>query len=123
MRDLSASAFKCYLTLVMNKDNFELDYSPEYISSVASICKDTARKSMKELCEKGYLIQVDNKNFNFYEYPRFVAKKEETIDNEKREIIDESTGEVYHYSFSQLRKYVNEERAREMWKEAKIIYD
>lgn len=121
MRDLSASAFKCYLTLAMQKDRFIMDYSPEQISSVAAIHPNTCRKAMKELQEKGYLIQIDEKNYNFYEYPLYTYKKNTIPEEEVREIVDKTTGEVYKYSYSQLRNYVDEETANRYWKEAKII--
>lgn len=125
MRDLSASAFKCYLTLAMQKDRFIMDYSPEYISSVASIHPNTCRKAMKELQEKGYLIQIDEKNYNFYEYPHYTHRKPTIPDKEEsevREIIDKRTGEVFHYTYDQVRQCVDEETANRLWTEAKIIW-
>ena len=35
----------------------------------------TARKALKELQDKGYLIEEDEKTFNFYEYPHSKNKK------------------------------------------------
>ena len=75
MNELTASAFKCYLVLAMQKNRYVLDYSPSYISSVASVSMPTARKALKELQEKGYLIYEDEKNYNFYEYPHTMKKK------------------------------------------------
>ena len=109
----------------MSKDKFQLDYSPEYFSSIANICKDTARKSLKELNEKGYLIYVDDKNFNFYEFPLFSYRKKSNSDkkeSEVREIIDKRTGEVFHYTYDQVRQCVDEETANRLWTEAKIIW-
>lgn len=56
MKELSASAFKCYIVLIMAKDRFVFDYSPKYFSNEADISPDTARKALKELQEKNYLI-------------------------------------------------------------------
>lgn len=66
MKDLSSSAFKCYMVLLMNKDQFNIDYSPEYISSITNNSKITVRKALKELCEKNYLVQVNDKHYNFF---------------------------------------------------------
>ena len=109
----------------MSKDKFQLDYSPEYFSNIANICKDTARKSLKELCDKGYLIYEDEKNYNFYEYPHYTHRKQTIPDKEEsevREIIDKRTGEVFHYTYDQVRQCVDEETANRLWTEAKIIW-
>lgn len=117
MLDLSASAFKCYLTLMMNKDKFIIDYSPQYISTVSNLSKQTVRKALKELAEKGYLIQVDQKNYNFYEYPHlFKTKKKE----QRKTIIDRTTGEVFHYTYNELRQFVSEQNAKLLWEDAEI---
>ena len=116
MKDLSASAFKCWLIMAMSKDKFILDYSPEYISSVAGISKTTCRRAMIELKEKGYLIQYDIKNYNFFEYPHFTERKDiEIVNDEVREILDPDTGEVFNYTYSQLRQFVNEDKANKLW--------
>ena len=80
IQDLSASAFKCYLVFLMQKDKFVMDYSPEYIASIAKVCRDTARKAMRELQEKGYLIQIDEKHYDFYEWAHF-TKRKKALDN------------------------------------------
>ena len=71
MQNLSASAFKVYMVLVLNKNGHELDYSPEYIRCITGLCRATASKSLKELQEKGYLILANNseKLFYFYDTP------------------------------------------------------
>ena len=117
IQNLSSSAFKCYLVLMMNKDKYQIDYSPQYFSSVASVCKDTARNNLKQLCQKGYLIQTDETHYNFYQYPPFSYKK---ANEEKRQIIDYSTGEVFIYTYNELRKFVNEQTAKKLWQEAKV---
>lgn len=119
MADLSSSAFKCYLAFVMSRDQFILSYSPEMLSGITGIHKDTARKALKELIEKGYLVQYDDTHYNFYEYPRFVPKRN-TEKEEVRTIIDQNTGEVFEYTYSQLRQFVNKELADILWKEAEI---
>lgn len=117
IKQLSASAFKCYLVLMMNKDQYQIDYSPQYFSSVASICRDTARKALKQLCQKNYLVKLDDKNYDFYEYPPFFLRKEK---EQKRTVIDKYTGEVFHYTYKQLKALVNEQTANKLWQEAKV---
>lgn len=67
--DLSSSAFKVYMALMLNKDGYVFDYSPECLRQMTNLCRATAKKALLELEEKHYLIKEDDKQFNFYEFP------------------------------------------------------
>ena len=71
MQNLSASAFKVYIALILNKNGHRMDYSPECLHQITGLCRATASKSLKELQEKGYLILANNseKLFYFYDIP------------------------------------------------------
>lgn len=119
MGELSHSAFKIYIYLLFNKSNFTLAYSPEHISKTARMCKETARKALKQLLEKGYLIQTDKYNYDFYEVPilsvRIKAREQQ------RQFVDNDTGEVYHYTLSELKQIVGDTtRALALWEVAKL---
>ena len=58
MKDLSKSAFQCYVYLLCNRNGYELEYSPKHISMKTNICLESARKSFLELQKKGYIIQM-----------------------------------------------------------------
>lgn len=58
------------MALILNKDKHRLDYSPEYIHQITGLCRATAKKALVELEEKKYMIKIDDKHFNFYDYPR-----------------------------------------------------
>ena len=83
MGELSHSAFKVYIYLLFNKNNFILAYSPEYISKMANMCKQTSRKALKQL-------------------------------------LDNYSGEIYHYTLKKLKQIVGDTRALELWEEAKV---
>ena len=51
-----------------------MDYSPEYLRQITGLCRATAKKALIELEEKNYLIQTDDKHFDFYDYPRRKAQ-------------------------------------------------
>lgn len=114
MKDLSHTAFKVYMYFLFNKDNYSVAYSPEYIHKQANICKETARKAFKELQDKGYIIKSD-RGLDFYEYPKQAAKLSPI--GEKREFVDDETGEVFNYSYNQLVAAVGEEQAAALWGE------
>lgn len=112
LKALSHTAFKVYIYLLFNKDGYSVAYSPEYIHKQANICKETARKAFKELQDKGYIIKSD-RGLDFYEYPKQAAKLLPI--GEKREFIDDETGEVFNYSYNQLVAAVGEEQAAALW--------
>ena len=112
MKTLSHTAFKVYVYLLFQKDGYSICYSPEYIHKAANMCKDTARKAIKELIEKGY-IDENEKGYEFYEYPRKIPVIKPM--GEVREFIDDETGEVLRYSYNQLISIVGEEQAKELW--------
>lgn len=72
MSELSPSAFKVYLYLLMNKDNYKLEYSPAHIGKMVNVCKDTARDAFQRMERLGYFDRLDDNEhkFNFYEVPR-----------------------------------------------------
>lgn len=112
MKNLSHTAFKVYVYLLFQKDGYSVCYSPEYIHKAANMCKDTARKAIKELIEKGY-IDENEKGYDFYEYPRKTPVIKPI--GEVKEFIDDETGEVLRYSYNQLLSIVGEEQAKELW--------
>ena len=71
MSILTPTGFLAWILLLINKNGYELDYSPAYIEKYAPICKCTARKALKELAEKQYLVPANELQtiFYFYDYP------------------------------------------------------
>ena len=112
MNNLSHTGFKVYIYLLFNKDQFVVAYSPEYIHKLIGICNESARRAFKELIEKGY-IDKNDKGYDFYEYPH--RKPVIKPVGEKREFIDDETGEIFSYSYNQLVAAVGEEEAAALW--------
>ena len=86
MYDLSPSAFKVYLYLLMNKDGYRMEYSPSYVARMVNVSKDTARDAFKQMERKGYFDRLSNSDYkyNFYEVPRrnsYIKNQEKREDN------------------------------------------
>lgn len=109
---LSGSAFKVYVYLLFNRDQFSVAYSPEYIHKAVGICNESARRAFKELNEKGYIDKTE-RGYDFYEYPR--RKPVIKPIGEKKEFVDNETGEIYVYTYNQLVAAVGEEQAAVLW--------
>lgn len=69
MKDLTPSAFKVYLFLLMNRDGFRLEFSPQFIANSVNVNKDTARTAFKQMEEYGYIKHRDDNKFDFFEAP------------------------------------------------------
>ena len=67
MKELTATAFKVYICLLCNKHNYTIEFSPEHISNVAGICKDSARRALIQLEECGYVKKIDEHKYIFRE--------------------------------------------------------
>lgn len=112
MKTLSHTAFKIYIYLLFQKDGYSVCYSPEYLHKAANMCKDTARKGINELIEKGYIDKTE-RGYDFYEYPR--RRRVIKPIGEKKEFVDDETGEIYVYTYNQLVAAVGEEQAAALW--------
>lgn len=80
MKRLTSSAFKVYVYLLFNKDNYTIEYSPEHISKTTGICKDSARKAFVQLEQLGYLKQIEEHRYIFREslYMPFEEKRRDS---------------------------------------------
>lgn len=89
MFDLSPSAFKVYLYLLMNKDGYRMEYSPSFIAKTVNVSKDTARDAFKQMERKGYFDRLEDSDYkyNFYEVSRMNTYiKNQEIKNDNSEL-------------------------------------
>lgn len=95
MKNLTHTGFKVYLALMFNRDGYSIEFSPAYVSQITGMCQDTARKGLKELEKKQYLIPANEKKtqYNFYEVPQ--------RQEEMRELINPITGEIMYLTYQQ----------------------
>lgn len=75
MNELTPAVFKLYICLLFNTDGFVLRFSPENLHKITGLCKDTIRKGMAQLEQKGYLEYVDNGKYNFKENKNIKTSK------------------------------------------------
>ncbi len=69
-RDLSAHAFKLYIYLASNKDNFKLALSPAAVRQEIGMARSTYHDQFHVLVDKGYLVPAHGSTFDFYEVPQ-----------------------------------------------------
>lgn len=118
---LSHSCFKVYVALLFSKNGYSMEFSPKYISQLTGLCLDTIRKAFKELQEKGYILPANETGTlnDFYETPQSKAKI--NVVREKREFVNNDTGEIMKLTYAELLDIVeNEIEAKQIWEDAKI---
>lgn len=78
MRDLDGTSIKVYLLFLCNANGFTLDYSPQYVSQQTGISRDSARKAIQKMKQKGYISSElnDQGKYTFYEKPQPVKKRQ-----------------------------------------------
>lgn len=70
MNDLKGESFKlwCYLNKNQNGYTFGLSAADAMTWGVGS--RSSYNRAVKELTDKGYLVQKEGNNFDFFEYPK-----------------------------------------------------
>lgn len=72
-RDLSAHAFKLYIYLASNANNYTLALSPAAVRQEIGMARSTYHDQFHVLLDKGYLVPSHGNTFDFYEVPRPVS--------------------------------------------------
>lgn len=122
-RNLTGNEFKLYMYLASNADGYELDFAPKFFKRDYGVGEDTARKCMKNLEEKGYLVVKDGFEclFDFYLEPQKKIK----IQPQRRRIIDDN-GEVFDVTYSELceeleKANFTKKEIDEIWNEGEVL--
>lgn len=111
-------AFKLYLYLLSNQDNYKFSFSPQAFSNEYGVSADRTRKVWEQLMEAGYIKRSTNSaaTFEFYELPQ---KRKLTFQEEVRLITyDNNITEALTYSdFETMGKAENysEETIKKNW--------
>ena len=100
-RNLNNTAFKLYMCLLMNANDFRLEFSPQYISNAYGISTTSARRAMEELIKEGYVIEESPNRFTFYELPQHKTAMKLKV--EKRGFpIDDNSNELEWHTLTEV---------------------
>lgn len=140
VKSLTFSAYKLYLYINQNCDDFEFWLSPKHVQEITGMSKSSFDRAKNELKEKGYLVEKGNTYYSFSnpedslisfeELKKKVNKTGRLIDEENEEL-----GKVYRNKIKEiLNKYSDPsqefekrksliELYKEMRKELEKIYE
>lgn len=69
-RDLGYPATVLYLYLAANADNYQFALSPAAIQNALGMPRTTYRDQIRNLINKGYLVECGGNRYDFYEIPK-----------------------------------------------------
>lgn len=94
--DLGANAFKLYIYLCDNKDSFRLELSSKHFINWSNTSDSTYDRAFKELKDKNYLIQSDDKK-NVYLFVETSRDYDDRHKEDKFRISDKQTIQELFY--------------------------
>lgn len=73
----TAAGFKLYIYIAKNQDKYKFDLSNVLFHNWSGCGRTAYNSAVKELIDKGYLVEDEEKKnfYNFYEYPRMKEEK------------------------------------------------
>lgn len=92
-------AFKLYLYLCANKDQYETFYSPQSFANIYGCSIDSARKCFTQLEEKGFIINKGNNHYEFYELPQ---NKPSILIHIERRLVPQNDGSCIPMTYKEL---------------------
>ena len=111
-------AFKVYIYLLGNGNNFGVWFSPELIAKRYGVSADRIRKCFKELVEKGYLVEEGHNLYQFYEEPQTKKLPPLPSMKEKRVFIDSEGNNhflTYEMVYNQFHGKTTDEDIQSFW--------
>lgn len=109
MRNLNYGAFKLWLMFSADTKDFRRAFSPTQAEQDLGISQPTARSGLKELIEKGYLVQQGSSNiFEFHQLPQ-----DEFEFVEEKRFIKTTKGELKAITYGELYERFKDKRSEE----------
>lgn len=87
--DLKAGAFKLWIYFSKNQNGYQFALSNKDVNDTFGIKKDQYDGAVKELIEKGYLVETSGNHYTFYEVPQ--KQEKTTTENEENFSQQEKT--------------------------------
>lgn len=131
-KNLTPSAFKLYLYFAENADDWKFSLSFNDFNQAYGVAESTYRKAKQELIDKGYIVEREHNNFDFYTDPSDAVSDLKTIQEEMTVLlgrIDEYDNKITEDFLSKIRTISalqgkeKERRAIEILKEMRKTLD
>lgn len=122
-------AFKLYLYLAANADNYEFDFSPQHFANIYGVSIDAAKKAVQKLIDAGYLTPSKKykNSYEFYEIPqekpssiKYVSEDEELrlIPQDDDTFKPMTYIEVYQ---ELIKQNIPESKIEEYWNNMEVV--
>lgn len=115
-QELKNSAFKVYMSLLANQNNYYYGLSPQAIANHYGISVDAARDGIKQLLEYGYLERDTENEYFFYDRvdTKPVELAEEIEMNQEKRTFHKKDGSLVEYTYAEIYEAYGE-RAKDIW--------
>ena len=100
---LNGAAFKYYIYLLMNKDGYALNYSPEHFRKTFGVGLTSAKSVFDELIKAGYIVPNNDGSYDFFEE----AKEQKIIIEKEKRGFKQSDGNIVWLTYNDLLNLVN----------------
>jgi predicted transcriptional regulator len=113
-KELKNGAFKVYIYLLTNQNDYYFGLSPQDIANRYGINIDTAREGIKQLIDKGYLVSSSGNEFTFYDKKPVELSEKIDIMNETR-MFHTTKGEEVFYTYAEILDAFGVDEAKVIW--------
>ena len=122
MNRLNGTALKLYLYLAMNRDGYELAFSPQYFADKFNTSLNSARDAVQILIKEGFLIMRKGNSYDFNEIGNSTSavKLPSKLPLYAR-FEDDNNKEVF-YTKESLAAEFSVETAEELWNQSTMKF-
>ena len=114
MNKLNGTALKLYLYLAMNRDGYELAFSPQYFADKFNTSLNSARDAVQILIKEGFLIMRKGNSYDFNEIGNATSAVKLPSKSPLYAKFEDDAGKEVYYTKESLAAEYDTETAEEL---------
>ena len=118
MNKLNGTALKLYLYLAMNRDGYELAFSPQYFADKFNTSLNSARDAVQILIKEGFLIVRKGNSYDFNEIGNSTSAVKLPSKSPLYARFEDDAGKEVYYTKESLAAEYDTETAEELWNQS-----
>ena len=122
MNRLNGTALKLYLYLAMNRDGYELAFSPQYFADKFNTSLNSARDAVQILIKEGFLIMRKSNSYDFNEIGNSTSAVKLPSKSPLYARFEDDAGKEVYYTKESLAAEFSVETAEELWNQSTMKF-
>ena len=122
MNRLNGTALKLYLYLAMNRDGYELAFSPQYFADKFNTSLNSARDAVQILIKEGFLTMRKGNSYDFNEIGNSTSAVKLPSKKELYARFEDDAGKEVYYTKENLAAEYDTETAEELWNQSTMKF-